>query len=64
MVVAKKVIVNMNHVKKCGDCYVPFTEEEKAINKKLLTKYFSTSSEKTVYINDMIKNGEIDKTEA
>ena len=50
--------------KNADGTYTPFTEEEKAINKKLLIKYFSTASEKTIYINDMIKSGEIDKAEA
>lgn len=50
--------------KKSGNYYIPFTEEEQAINRKLLTKYFGTSSEKSVYVNEMVENGELAKEEA
>ena len=60
----KKGYCEYETCKKQGDRYVPLTEEEKAINRKLLTKYFSTSSEKAIYVNEMVKSGEIDRSEA
>lgn len=60
----KKGYCEYETCKKQGDRYVPFTEEEKAINRKLLTRYFSTSSEKAIYVSEMIRSGEIDKSEA
>ena len=44
--------------------YTPFTEEEQAIKKQLMKKYFSTDVEKEVLVAEMVDNGEISKSEA
>ena len=47
-----------------NDYLVFLTEEEEAIKKQLLKKYFATSDEKTAMIQSMIDNNEITKEEA
>lgn len=44
--------------------YTEFTDEEQAIKKKLMKKYFSTDVEKEVMVAEMVKNKEISKAEA
>ena len=44
--------------------YERFNEEEQAIYKRLLVKYFRGTDEKTIFVEDMIKRGEITKEEA
>lgn len=44
--------------------YKRFTDEEQAIYKKLLTKYFKNTDEKTLFVKDMVKRGEITEEEA
>lgn len=41
-----------------------FNEEEQAIKKELMTKYFKTDEEKDVMLAEMVKAGEITKAEA
>lgn len=43
---------------------IPFTAEETEIKNKLLKKYFGNAEEKSLFIADMIENGEITKEEA
>lgn len=43
---------------------IPFTAEETEIKNKLLKKYFGDTEEKTLFIADMIDNGEITEEEA
>lgn len=44
--------------------YERFNEEEQAIYKRLLVKYFRGTDEKTIFVEDMIKRGEITEEEA
>lgn len=44
--------------------YERFNEEEQAIYKRLLVKYFRGTDEKTIFVRDMIKRGEITEEEA
>lgn len=44
--------------------YERFNEEEQAIYKRLLVKYFKGADEKTIFVRDMIKRGEITEEEA
>ena len=52
-------------VKKLGEGqYERFNDTEQAIYKRLLVKYFRGTDEKTIFVEDMIKRGEITKEEA
>jgi len=42
----------------------PFSEEEQAIKRELMKKYFSTDEEKDIMIAEMVKAGEISKADA
>jgi len=44
--------------------YTEFTDEEQAIKKELMKKYFSTDVEKEVMVAEMVNSGEITKAEA
>ena len=44
--------------------YERFNDTEQAIYKKLLVKYFKGADEKTIFVRDMIKRGEITEEEA
>ena len=44
--------------------YERFNEEEQAIYKRLLVKYFRGTDEKTIFVEDMIRRGEITEEEA
>ena len=44
--------------------YERFNDTEQAIYKRLLVKYFRGTDEKTIFVEDMIKRGEITKEEA
>ena len=51
--------------KQIGDGqYERFNETEQAIYKRLLVKYFKGADEKTIFVRDMIKRGEITEEEA
>ena len=44
--------------------YERFNDEEEAMYKKLLVKYFKNSDDKGIFVNEMVKNGEITEEEA
>lgn len=44
--------------------YERFNDEEQVIYKKLLTKYFKNTDEKTIFVNHMVERGEITEEEA
>ena len=44
--------------------YEIFNDEEEAMYKKLLVKYFKNSDDKGIFVNEMVKNGEITEEEA
>ena len=44
--------------------YERFNDEEEAMYKKLLLKYFKNSDDKAMFVKDMIKRGEVTKEEA
>ena len=44
--------------------YTEFTDEEQAIKKELMKKYFSTDVEKEIMVAEMVNHGEITKAEA
>lgn len=44
--------------------YERFNDEEEAMYKKLLVKYFKNSDDKAMFVNEMVKNGEITEEEA
>lgn len=44
--------------------YTEFTDEEQAIKRELMKKYFSTDVEKEVMVAEMVNSGEITKAEA
>ena len=44
--------------------YVEFTEEEQKKKKELMKKYFSTDTEKELFIAEMVNNGELSKEKA
>ena len=44
--------------------YERFNDEEEAMYKKLLVKYFKNSDDKAMFVKDMIKRGEVTKEEA
>ena len=43
--------------------YTPFTEEENKIKKQLFKKYFGDTTEKQLFINEMVSMGELTKEE-
>ena len=52
-------------VKKLGEGkYERFNDEEEAMYKKLLLKYFKNTDSKAMFVKDMIKRGEVTKEEA
>ena len=52
-------------VKKLGEGqYERFNDEEEAMYKKLLVKYFKNSDDKGIFVNEMVKHGEITEEEA
>ena len=44
--------------------YERFNDEEEAMYKKLLVKYFKNSDDKGIFVNEMVKHGEITEEEA
>ncbi len=44
--------------------YERFNDEEEAMYKKLLLKYFKNTDSKAMFVKDMIKRGEVTKEEA
>ena len=43
--------------------YTPFTEEENKVKKQLFKKYFGDTTEKQLFINEMVSMGELTKEE-